>query len=125
MDEHPYRRLHAWTEAYGFVMEVYELTKFFPAEEKYGVTSQLRRAAVSIILNIAEGQGKRGPREFLRFCDIAKGSVRECSVLLELSRDLHYLDGVQYDRLDKRLRQAGLLLTRLMAYLQSRSEQLV
>ncbi len=123
MDEHPYRKLIVWNEAYQFVREAYEATKVFPGDEKFGVTSQLRRAATSIVLNIAEGQGKQSPKDFLRFCDISKGSIRECSVLLELSRDLHYLNDVQYDQLDKRLRRTGSLLTKLMNHLRSVSAQ--
>ena len=119
MDEHPYHKLIVWKEAYRFVKDVYAVTRTFPSEEKFGVTSQLRRAATSIILNIAEGQGKRSPKDFQRFCDIANGSVRECAVLLELSRDLGYLNGVQYDQFDKQLRQTGSLLSRLMAYIET------
>ena len=120
MQNHPYHDLIVWKEAYAFVLDVYEATKRFPSTEKFGVTSQLQRAAVSIILNIAEGQGKQGPKDFLRFCDIARGSLRESSVLLELSRDLQYIDSEQYKRLDGRLRQAGYLLSKLMLHLKSK-----
>lgn len=119
MNQHPYQKLIAWKEAYDFVIDVYDATKQFPGDERFGITSQLRRAATSIALNIAEGQGKQSSRDFLRFCDIAKGSLRESSVLLELSRDLGYLTAIRYDQLDKRLRQTGYLLTKLMDHLRT------
>ena len=82
--------LVAWQKAHGFVMAVYALTRSFPREERYGLTSQFRRAAVSIAANIAEGFGKRSVGDKLRFLDHAQGSLEECRYFLVLTRDLGY-----------------------------------
>jgi len=82
--------LVAWQKAHAFVMAVYALTRGFPREERYGLTSQFRRAAVSIAANIAEGFGKRSTGDKLRFLDHAQGSLEECRYFLVLTRDLDY-----------------------------------
>ena len=82
--------LFVWQKAHQFVLAVYRLTSSFPKDEIYGLTSQFRRAAVSIAANIAEGFPKRGRLDKLRFLNIAQGSVEECRYYLILSRDLGY-----------------------------------
>lgn len=82
--------LVVWQKAHAFVLSVYRLTKGFPREEAYGLTSQFRRAAVSIAANIAEGFRKRGQADKLRFLNIAQGSSEECRYYLILSKDLDY-----------------------------------
>ena len=81
-----------WQKAHRFVLAVYDLTRSFPREEAYGLTSQFRRAAVSIPANMAEGFRKRGPADKLRFLNIAQGSAEECRYYLILSKDLGYGD---------------------------------
>ena len=73
----PYERLHAWRECHALALAVYRATKGFPAEERYGLTSQMRRAGFSAAVNIVEGSARRGPREFRRFLDIALSSLTE------------------------------------------------
>ena len=82
--------LLVWQKAHRFVLGVYELTRSFPREETYGLTSQFRRAAVSIPANVAEGFRKRGSADKLRFLNIAQGSAEECRYYLILSKDLGY-----------------------------------
>ena len=82
--------LLVWQKAHRFVLGVYELTRSFPREEAYGLTSQFRRAAVSIPANVAEGFRKRGSADKLRFLNIAQGSAEECRYYLILSKDLGY-----------------------------------
>jgi four helix bundle protein len=82
--------LVAWQRAHQFVMMVYKYTSLFPKEEVYGLTSQFRRAAVSVAANIAEGFKKKGNRDKCRFYNIAQGSLEECRYYLILSRDLKY-----------------------------------
>ncbi len=83
---------------HGFVLDIYRLTKSFPKEETFGLTAQLRRAAVSIPANIAEGFKKRGQQDKARFMNIAQGSLEECRYYLILANDLKYADtlGLKY-----------------------------
>jgi four helix bundle protein len=87
-----FRDVIVWQKAHAFVLEVYRFTETFPKNEIYGLTSQFRRAAVSIPANIAEGFKKRGKADKLRFYNIAQGSLEECQYYLILSHDLHYTD---------------------------------
>jgi len=83
----PYERFEAWQAAHELALEIYRITDPWPKEERFGLTSQLRRAALSAPTNIAEGAAKRGNKEFRRFLDIALGSLSEVSYLLRFSRD--------------------------------------
>jgi four helix bundle protein len=87
-----FRDLIVWQKAHEFVLSVYGMTKAFPQNELYGLTSQMRRAAVSIPANIAEGFKKRGRADKARFLNIAQGSIEECRYYLILSMDLQYAD---------------------------------
>jgi four helix bundle protein len=82
--------LVVWQKAHQFVLGIYRFTESFPGKEVYGLTSQLRRAAVSIPANIAGGFKKRGKPDKVRFLNIAQGSLEECRYYLILSADLHY-----------------------------------
>ena len=84
-----FRDLRVWQKAHEFVLAVYRYSESFPEREKYGLAHQLRRAAISIPANIAEGFGKRSPAEKARFLNIAEGSVEESRYYL-LSQDLGY-----------------------------------
>ena len=85
-----FQDLIVWQKAHAFVLNVYGWTESFPRSELYGLTSQLRRAAVSIPANIAEGFKKRGPKDKLRFLNIAQGSLEEARYYLILADDLGY-----------------------------------
>ncbi len=102
-----YKDLQVWTYAHDLVMEVYALTKLFPDDERFGLTSQLRRAAVSIPSNIAEGFSRWGPAEKVRFYNIAEGSLAEVDYQLYLAYELNYADTCQEQLLSKKLK--GLL----------------
>lgn len=84
--------LYVWQAAHDFVKQIYILTSCFPKEEAYCLTSQLRRAAVSIPANIAEGFGRNTLKDKLRFLTISKGSLEECRYYLILVNDIHYAD---------------------------------
>lgn len=92
-----YQELVAWQKAMDLVEAVYRVTTALPSEERYGLTSQIRRAAVSIPSNIAEGHGRASPRDFGRFLEIALGSLAEVETQLQLSARLRLLpaDSVQ------------------------------
>ena len=85
-----FTELIAWQKAHQFVLEIYSITSRFPREELFGITSQIRRAAVSIAANIAEGYSKKGRKDKARFFNIAQGSLSECKYYLILIRDLKY-----------------------------------
>src|SRR5579883_1069032 len=86
-----YRDLIAWRKAFDLVQAIYRATKGFPKEEIYGLTSQLRRAAVSVPSNIAEGQGRNSTREFLHHLSMAYGSLMEAETQLLIAETLDYL----------------------------------
>ena len=81
-----------WQKAHAWVLAIYRFTESFPKQEMFGLTSQLRRAAVSIPANFAEGFKRRGQADKLRFYNIAQGSLEECRYYLILARDLNYGD---------------------------------
>lgn len=95
-----YERFEAWKKAHRLALTVYRLTESFPRHELYGLTSQARRAALSVPANIAEGSAKRGRREFGRYLDIAVGSLSELSYLLLVARDLGFLSQEQWTDCD-------------------------
>ena len=95
-----FRDLECWQKAHEFVKEVYAVTKAFPDDERYGLTSQFRRAAVSIAANICEGYKKLSRQDKLRFINIAQGSLEECRYYIILSLDIAYIDRPTHDRLE-------------------------
>lgn len=86
-----FEELNAWQKAHAFVLEVYKNTEQFPKKEDYGLTSQFRRAAISIAANIAEGYRKKGKADKLRFFNISQGSLEECRYYIILSSDLKFI----------------------------------
>jgi four helix bundle protein len=87
-----FRDLVVWQKAHNFVLEIYKKTELFPRNEMFGLTSQLRRAAVSIVANIVEGYKKKSKLDKLRFFNISQGSLEETRYYLILSNDLNYLN---------------------------------
>ncbi len=102
-----------WDKAHALTLELYRLTRMFPKEELYGITSQIRRAAASIGANLAEGCGRQGDGEFGRFLLIAMGSASELSYHLLLARDLHLIKEPEYVRLNRDLTEVRKMLTSL------------
>lgn len=107
-----YSDLVAWQKAMDLVEEVYKITRGFPKEELYGLTSQLRRAAVSIPSNIAEGQS-RGSRDFMRFLSIAHGSLSESETQLLLALRLGYLTEIDLAHFNELACEVGRLINGL------------
>ena len=91
--------LIAWQKAMELVEEVYKVTKAFPADERYGLTIQLRRSAVSIPSNLAEGHSRNGRREFMHHVSIAHGSLSEAETQIEIAHRLGYMSDEQRDQL--------------------------
>ena len=102
-----FRDLRVWQRAHAFVLAVYKMTAGFPVREAYGLTSQMRRAAISIAANIAEGFAKRGKADKARFMNVAEGSLEESRYYLILSQDLGYGDTAELMEL---LNEVGRLL---------------
>ena len=92
MSERPHYRLDAWKESMALVKAVYEITRDFPREEVYGLSQQMRRAAVSVPSNLAEGAARTSRKEFAQFISIAKGSLSELETQLLIAADLQYID---------------------------------
>ena len=109
----PHHKLDAWKQAIDLVVDVYKATESFPKEERYGLTSQIRRAAVSIPANIAEGAGRYSHREFAHFLSNAQGSASELETELLISNRLGYLNDDTYSSLIEPLDRIGRLVTGL------------
>ncbi len=109
----PYERLQAWQIAHELALRIYGSTDSWPSAERFGLTIQLRRAALSIPTNIAEGAAKRGPGEFRRFLDIALGSLAEVTYLLRFSRDRGLLTPEAWTELEALRNRAGQLTWQL------------
>ena len=86
-----FRNLEAWRKAHAFALDTYRLTDDFPVHERYGLTSQMRRAAMSVPTNVAEGSSRTSRRDYARFLEIAIGSASECEYQLILCNDLGYI----------------------------------
>ncbi len=97
MIQGPHKNLRVWTESMNFVSQLYEVTQLFPKEEIYGLTNQLRRAAVSIPSNIAEGYGRSSEADLLHFLYIALGSSNEIDTQLLIAYNIGYLTAEDYD----------------------------
>jgi four helix bundle protein len=102
-----YKQLLVWKQAHGHALEIYRATRLFPNEERYGLVAQMRRAAVSIVSNIAEGAGRQSDREHSRFLRIARGSVHEVQCQLLLSRDLGYMACDKWRGLDGTVQESA------------------
>ena len=118
-----FRDLDAWKAAHDLVLAVYRLPRKFPKDEMFGVTSQVRRSATSIPANIAEGFGRQGPKEFLRFIRIANGSLQETEYFLFLAKDLSYLIPEEYSSSTELSDRTGALLGGLQRSLKNQSEK--
>jgi four helix bundle protein len=111
--------LKVWRKAHDFTLATYRVTKTFPREEVYGLTSQLRRASASIGANIAEGCGRRSDGEMLRFLQIARGSASEAEYHFLLARDLHFLEEPEFLVLNRQADELQRMLTALMRTIRS------
>lgn len=108
-----YKDLIVWQKAVELVIEAYKLTQLFPKEEQYGLTSQMRRAAVSIASNIAEGSRRMSKREFRHFLLNAYGSGAELETQIEISKRLSLVEKLQFTKVDKLLDEVMRMLNKL------------
>lgn len=113
-----YHDLLVYQKAFEFVKLIYAITKKFPKEETFGLTSQLRRVSVSVIENIAEGRGKSTDADFLRFLFISKGSLNECQCYIELAEALGFITKEQRQSIEKKHGEVAFLLYKMIQSLQ-------
>ena len=114
-----YRDLIAWRKAMDLVTEIYRVTRAFPRDELYGLSNQLRRAAVSVPSNVAEGQARFSSKEFHHFLSQARGSLVEIETQLTIAQKLNYLTSTQTQPLLDRASELGKVLNGLIASIKS------
>ncbi len=114
-----YKKLAVWSKSHQFALDIYKASAGFPKDEVYGLTSQLRRSAISIPSNIAEGSGRGGTPELIRFLHIASGSAHEAEYQLLLAFDLGYLQEAIYKKLENQSVEIKRMLTGLISNLES------
>ncbi|HKP46212.1 MAG TPA: four helix bundle protein [Pyrinomonadaceae bacterium] len=106
----PHERLKVWQWAIELVVRIYKVTASFPKEERFGLTSQIRRAAVSVAANIAEGAGRDSPKEFTHFLSNAQGSASELETELLIASKLSYVDAEEYLTIRQDLEAIGRMI---------------
>lgn len=111
--------LHTWKQSHILVLEIYRVTKKFPNDERFGLISQMRRAAVSITSNIAEGFGRTSEKEKAHFYSISRGSLMELESQLLISLDLEYIQESNFVILKELLNESGKALSGLIKYVSS------
>lgn len=115
-----FKELKVWQKAYQFCLDIYKVTRAFPKEERYGLTSQLRRAAVSVASNIAEGCGRKTTPEYIQALYIAYGSNCELETQIMLSGDLGYIEEEMLQKFQKDLGDIERMLKGLIKSLESK-----
>ena len=116
-----FEKLEVWQEAIAFADDVYRITRAFPQDERFGLTSQLRRSAVSIAANLAEGAGRSSSKDFIRFVEIAFGSLMESVSHLMIAFRQSFVREAQYQELYSRAERLGRMLSGLRTSLQKKT----
>ena len=109
-----FRDLIVWRKAIDFVTSIYKLTTAFPVNELYGLSSQIRRCAISIPSNIAEGYGRRSTKDYIRFLNISMGSIYELQTQLEIGLNLNFISKSDYESVYKNIREIEIILRSLI-----------
>lgn len=118
-----YRNLIAWQKAKELALDIYRCTRRFPKDEIYGLTSQMRRAAISVPSNIAEGKGRHFRKDFAHFLYQARGSLLELETQLSIARDLEYLDALTFNNTLGKTEELGRILNGLVSHLQTQPDK--
>jgi four helix bundle protein len=118
----PHENLDVWKRAIDFVLSVYKETESLPRDERFGLTSQIRRASVSIPANIAEGAARTSPKEFANFLSIAQGSASEVETELLIAHRLGYINEAAYVKLRGDIDDISRMITGLNQYLKSKEK---
>jgi len=109
----PYEKLIAWQESFKLCLWIYQITAQFPSEEKFSLVNQMRRAAYSIPMNIAEGNVKRSGKEKAHFFEIALGSLEELHCQCRIALGLHYISEKTFEEADQHIHRVSYLITKL------------
>ncbi len=123
-----YKNLIVWQKAIELVTEIYSITKTFPTEERFGLTSQLNRAVVSVPTNIAEGWGRESSKNYLQFLRISRGSLMEVETLMLISKNLDYVNQEKFKLISDKIEEVGKILHGLIKSMQQKilsSEKLI
>lgn len=115
-----YSELIAWQKSKELAVLAYSMTNDYPKAEKFGITSQIRRAAVSISANIAEGYGRRTLKDYVRFLYISQGSLFELETLFAISSDLGYVSQTQFNQIEEDMREVERILSALIRSLENK-----
>ena len=110
MKTNSFRDLMVWQKSHKLTLDIYKITSHFPSEEKFGLISQMRRAAYSIPANIVEGHSRKSKKEFLQFLSIAKGSLEELKYFILLSGDLEYISNEATEQLETKSEEVSKML---------------
>ncbi|MCX6121288.1 MAG: four helix bundle protein [Ignavibacteriales bacterium] len=119
--EKSHKKLDVWLKSFELTKSIYAVTKKFPSEEKYGLVSQMRRAAVSIPSNIAEGSARQTKKDALYLFVVARGSLSELDTQIELSRSLEMINDADYQLLTNQINSVDSLLSGFIRYRRSRN----
>ncbi len=111
-----FRKIAAWQKADDLALRVYQATRVFPDEERFGLTSQLRRAVISVPANIAEGAGRQTLKDFRQFLFVARGSLNEVEYYVHLAQRLGYWDNQEANHLEQERQEVGRLLNGLIGW---------
>ncbi|MSQ77778.1 MAG: four helix bundle protein [Nitrospiraceae bacterium] len=115
----PHKKLDAWRMALDLVLTIYRETDRFPEQERYSLTSQIRRSALSVPSNIAEGAARQTKKEFINFLHIAQGSLSELDTQLEVAKELGYLDKDRWTVLDDQIERIDKMISGLIRHLKN------
>ncbi len=116
-----YKDLEVWRKSHDMLLDIYKITSTYPKEEMYGLVSQIRRAAVSIPTNIAEGNGRLHQKEYINFLSISRGSAMEVECLLIVSKDLAYINQTKFQELSRKCQSIIHMLSKLINYLRNKA----
>ncbi len=115
-----FKDLIVWQKGIELVNEIYKVTKLFPKEELYGLTSQMRRAAISVPTNVAEGWGRGTTKNYIQFLEISRGSLYELNTLIIISTNQEYLSSVKCAEIENIINEIGRILNAIISKLENK-----
>ncbi|UCS94586.1 four helix bundle protein [Echinicola marina] len=111
---HNYKEFKVWQRSIKLTVEIYRVSRFFPSEEKFGLTSQIRRCAISVPSNISEGAGRKSDREFAQFLAVSHGSICELETQLIVAKELEFIEKNDFDTLSEEINELQKMLYTLI-----------